>query len=400
MSEEKPRLSRREMREQGLLKIGREDEQVSPDDLLTRTSELHLRRPSRREMRLQREANEAKTAEQSAKLSLESSRAAQVGTQEEGTTGSSSVHSFSFPTSTTPSPGSNAQVISAFSGGVPVSEQAQAEKSVEDVKGAVSQEKSAGASERSSVFDRFHTKDKEAISFRDRLVARTRERQLEEVREEQPVLSSESPEKPDKQVNDFTQFFETLSDKSEARSAVLAEDDSTVESSVKVEKATSEISAEEDLRDTREKMPVEAVEKEEYLPEDATSAETDTLQVDSRLDDKATDVEREDSPSADAGLDSPVDFSENSNKTVAVVGDGRYPTDVTMRIGGDDEEKTTKDRLVSALIILVGLLIGVILGLIVRKVIFGAESTTTESVDTVQACVLDYEVSAEFQLGL
>ena len=109
MSEEKPRLSRREMREQGLLKVGREEEQVPRDDLLTRTSELQLRRPSRREMRLQREANEAKAAEQTAKFTPAPAQTDRGSIGEEKVASTRSVHSFNFPALNTPSQSESAK---------------------------------------------------------------------------------------------------------------------------------------------------------------------------------------------------------------------------------------------------------------------------------------------------
>ena len=193
MSEEKPRLSRREMREQGLLKVGREEAPVSREDLLTRTSELQLRRPSRREMRLQREANEAKVAEQSAKLNPPADNATQES-QPEKPAAESQVHTFSFP-----------KVDSDA-----VAEEASAQTNVapeqKEDKPAEEKNEPAATTGRSSVFDRFTSKDDNAVSFRDRLVARTREGQRE-ARENQTELSASSADEPQEQSAGLADFF-------------------------------------------------------------------------------------------------------------------------------------------------------------------------------------------------
>lgn len=408
MSEEKPRLSRREMREQGLLKVGREDDQVSRDDLLTRTSELQLRRPSRREMRLQREANEAKTAEQSAKFSAESPQDKQGAVQAEKTPDSRSVHTFNFPALDTSSQREATRGTQAADASVPQSEQTEAKEKTDNAK-AYSKDKTAVAeSGRSSVFDRFHTKDKEAVSFRDRLVARTREGQRE-ARESQPSSPADTLDVSEEQVNDLTQLFETVSDEPEAHSDAPAEDngvelplkaENEVEESPVEESLVEESSVEEDARSSEEKEQVDtAVEDKEPQSESAGSAAEDKQQADG-ADGKTESDETGDSASEDTPSDSSDDSTKESNAVAAVAEDGRYPTDVTMRIGDDDEEKTRKDLLTSALIILVGLLGGVILGLIAQKLIFGAEGSLLEPVESIQACVLDYEGGAELQLGL
>ncbi len=68
MSEETPRLSRKELRERGLLKTVAVEGSPTPVELLSQTSEMRLRRPSRRELRMQRELNAAKEAEQTARF--------------------------------------------------------------------------------------------------------------------------------------------------------------------------------------------------------------------------------------------------------------------------------------------------------------------------------------------
>lgn len=66
---EEPRLTRRQMREQGLLKALPSDAHtISPVQRLSETQEIHLDRPSRRDMRKLREAREASAEAGSAAL--------------------------------------------------------------------------------------------------------------------------------------------------------------------------------------------------------------------------------------------------------------------------------------------------------------------------------------------
>lgn len=414
MSEEKPRLSRREMREQGLLKVGREDAPVLRDDLQTRTSELQLRRPSRREMRLQREANEAKVAEQTSKLSASPS-ATEENTPVERRENSGRVHAFDFS-----KVGDKAPVQETPAQDVP--EQAA---SAPEKQGETTVEKTAepASSGRSSVFDRFASKDDDAVSFRDRLVARTREGQRE-ARENQPDEASvQADDVAEEKTDGLGHFFGTESNESEAvehshtdeavvEDAVTATEDKAEEAlpdtdadvtedsadeSVQAQEATEEGESQPATDESTDSVEVEVA----STPEDTgDEAENDTEGDDAQEETSADDTEQktseddtvdsDDSTSSDEGGES----SDDSNAVAAVAEDGRYPTDVSLRLTDDDEEKTGGDRLMSILIILIGVLIGVAAGLVVQNLIFGTEGVYPNFGDSVQAAACIYGVGS------
>lgn len=407
MSEEKPRLSRREMREQGLLKVGREDTPVSRDDLLTRTSELQLRRPSRREMRLQREANEAKAAEQSAKLASSPTQTDEGGAPEEKS--SRAVHTFSFPAlNTSAQDAQDTPAPSASASAATATPETEAAKGVEDTAAPAAQEspatepsKEAASSGRSSVFDRFHAKDKKGTeSFRDRLVARTREGQLED-RESQPVPAAESLDVPDEQVDDApTQLVESIADKPETSSDVQVED-SAVEESPAANDVVNEVPVAEETPAPEESAQADTAsvedEPEPKIAEEAVEEVSgegivdDEVPADTKVDDKA-----DDKADNDESADSSADSAKDSNAVAAVAEDGRYPTDVTMRLTSDDDDedgsKTVVNRLFYALIVLLAILIGLGIGLIVQKLLFRAEGIDMQFVYSIQAIASGYGI--------
>lgn len=389
MSEEKPRLSRREMREQGLLKVGREETPVLRDDLLTRTSELQLRRPSRREMRLQREANEVKVAEQSAKLNPPADNVTMESQPEKGS-GPRAVHSFDLSGATPAvahepvkqTPVASDAGTSAFASGDVKSEQdvlakAPAVLGDDEVK---KDERPATSTGRSSVFDRFTSKDDNTVSFRDRLVARTREGQRE-ARENHGGPSAPAADAPEEQPSGLAGFFG--SQPSEGKKEVPAHIDATrVEGSLPVVDDTVE-EAPEAERATEPEPEAEPAPEPEPTPVSEPTPE-DTADVPENEDEQTDAVA--DGVEAKAPQGDTVEPKDLVKDSTAVAEAGRYPTDVSMRLtDDDDEEKTGGDRLVSLLIILVGVLIGVVVGLIVQNFIFGAQGIDMNPAYYVQA---------------
>ena len=191
---EKPQLTRRQMRERGMLNNVSSADGPSPVERLTQTSELKLRRPSRKELREQRESNESIEARTLAKfntasLPLQASSAPQMPSESSPSVSSAppTVSLTSQPTSSSMSaPASSyfsqVHTQTAYNGAVTavgmspvpaVSEPSQVLASEQYVSSANFEDP------RKSVFDRFSTHNSDSSdpaqhdSLQDKLVAKT-----------------------------------------------------------------------------------------------------------------------------------------------------------------------------------------------------------------------------------
>ena len=372
MSEETPRLSRQEMRERGMLKAVTNEEGPSPVQRLVETSELSLKRPSRRELREQREANEKLEKKQSNKFASASAPAAAQPAD--------SKTSAATP-STVSAPASQKAAHNPASKEAPKTKAAasQSKNTPAKTKNASAASQTEKTEVRRSVFNRMKTETPApaSMSLQDRLVARTKEARDDE-RPLVPAKTFSFPGEIDEET-DVT-FGEASSDDL----ALLAEAEKAEEEKLSAEKAQA----------NNEKMPaVKATQPAPVVPQGEAKEENNSTKDTASPENKEKFEEKKVSQASKK--ETSRKEKKKANFADISVGQGNYPTDVSLRIGDleDGEEEVRRSRLETMLIIAIGLLGGAILGLLLQYKLTRRADAPIESVIENVAVIVNTFVS-------